>query len=211
MPTSSRDSPQARRSRQRRPDDRCSALQCRRLDARPIACAERQGGVAQSRHCRRHRQRPGRAISRLSAPRQDRVDGPGRQVPDRPGRRTARRRCQVRPGGRGLPSTATTSTRAAPEAASRPSSSTSSTPSSPPRRPPRPRPNRGLNEAQEMRKGGLNSESVPEVLRSPLIAVLKEQLADLRAQDRRAVCRLRRAASPTCSMPAPRRPTSRAG
>ena len=34
-----------------------------------------------------------------------------------------------------------------------------------------------LNEAQEMRKGGLNSESVPEVLRSPLIAVLKEQLA----------------------------------
>ena len=34
-----------------------------------------------------------------------------------------------------------------------------------------------LNEAQELRKGGLNSESVPEVLRSPLIAVLKEQLA----------------------------------
>ena len=34
-----------------------------------------------------------------------------------------------------------------------------------------------LNEAQEMRKGGLNSESVPEVLRSPLIAALKEQLA----------------------------------
>ena len=35
-----------------------------------------------------------------------------------------------------------------------------------------------LREAQEMRKGGLNSESVPEVLRSPLIAVLKQQLAD---------------------------------
>jgi polysaccharide biosynthesis transport protein len=35
-----------------------------------------------------------------------------------------------------------------------------------------------LNEAQEMRKGGLNSESVPEVLRSPLITVLKQQLAD---------------------------------
>jgi succinoglycan biosynthesis transport protein ExoP len=35
-----------------------------------------------------------------------------------------------------------------------------------------------LNEAQEMRKGGLNSESVPEVLRSPLIASLKTQLAD---------------------------------
>ena len=35
-----------------------------------------------------------------------------------------------------------------------------------------------LNEAQEMRKGGLNSESVPEVLRSPLIASLKQQLAD---------------------------------
>src|SRR5882672_2650967 len=35
-----------------------------------------------------------------------------------------------------------------------------------------------LNEAQEMRKGGLNSESVPEVLRSPLIAVLKQQLAE---------------------------------
>jgi uncharacterized protein involved in exopolysaccharide biosynthesis len=35
-----------------------------------------------------------------------------------------------------------------------------------------------LNEAQEMRKGGLNSESVPEVLRSPLIAGLKQQLAD---------------------------------
>jgi capsular exopolysaccharide synthesis family protein len=34
-----------------------------------------------------------------------------------------------------------------------------------------------LNEAQELRKGGLNSESVPEVLRSPLISVLKEQLA----------------------------------
>ncbi len=35
-----------------------------------------------------------------------------------------------------------------------------------------------LNEAQEMRKGGLNNESVPEVLRSPLIAVLKQQLAE---------------------------------
>ena len=35
-----------------------------------------------------------------------------------------------------------------------------------------------LKEAQEMRKGGLNSESVPEVLRSPLIAVLKQQLSD---------------------------------
>ena len=35
-----------------------------------------------------------------------------------------------------------------------------------------------LNEAQEMRKGGLNNESVPEVLRSPLITVLKQQLAD---------------------------------
>ena len=35
-----------------------------------------------------------------------------------------------------------------------------------------------LNEAQQMRKGGLNNESVPEVLRSPLITVLKQQLAD---------------------------------
>ncbi|MBV8165280.1 MAG: polysaccharide biosynthesis tyrosine autokinase, partial [Alphaproteobacteria bacterium] len=35
-----------------------------------------------------------------------------------------------------------------------------------------------LKEAQEMRKGGLNSESVPEVLRSPLIAALKTQQAD---------------------------------
>ncbi len=35
-----------------------------------------------------------------------------------------------------------------------------------------------LKEAQEMRKGGLNSESVPEVLRSPLIAVLKQQQSD---------------------------------
>jgi capsular exopolysaccharide synthesis family protein len=35
-----------------------------------------------------------------------------------------------------------------------------------------------LKEAQEMRKGGLNSESVPEVLRSPLIAALKQQQAD---------------------------------
>jgi len=35
-----------------------------------------------------------------------------------------------------------------------------------------------LNEAQEMRKGSLNNESVPEVLRSPLITVLKQQLAD---------------------------------
>jgi capsular exopolysaccharide synthesis family protein len=35
-----------------------------------------------------------------------------------------------------------------------------------------------LNEAKEMSKGGLNSESVPEVLRSPLITVLKGQLAE---------------------------------
>jgi capsular exopolysaccharide synthesis family protein len=35
-----------------------------------------------------------------------------------------------------------------------------------------------LNEAQEVSKGGLNSESVPEVLKSPLITVLKQQLAD---------------------------------
>ena len=35
-----------------------------------------------------------------------------------------------------------------------------------------------LNEAQEMRKGGLNNESVPEVLRSPLITLLKQQLSD---------------------------------
>ncbi len=35
-----------------------------------------------------------------------------------------------------------------------------------------------LNEAQEMRKGNLNSESVPEVLRSPLITVLKQQLSE---------------------------------
>ncbi len=35
-----------------------------------------------------------------------------------------------------------------------------------------------LNEAQEMRKGGLDGESVPEVLRSPLIAALKQQLAE---------------------------------
>jgi capsular exopolysaccharide synthesis family protein len=35
-----------------------------------------------------------------------------------------------------------------------------------------------LNEAQELRKGNLSNESVPEVLRSPLITVLKQQLAD---------------------------------
>lgn len=35
-----------------------------------------------------------------------------------------------------------------------------------------------LAEAQEMRKGGLGKESVPEVLRSPLIAQLKAQQAD---------------------------------
>ncbi len=35
-----------------------------------------------------------------------------------------------------------------------------------------------LKEAQEMRKGGLTSESVPEVLRSPLVTVLKQQQAD---------------------------------
>ena len=51
-----------------------------------------------------HRQRARRAISRLSAARQDRIDGPRRQVPDGPGRRAARCSSQVRPGGRGLPS-----------------------------------------------------------------------------------------------------------
>lgn len=35
-----------------------------------------------------------------------------------------------------------------------------------------------LHEAQEMSKGGLPSDSVPEVLKSPLIAMLKQQLAD---------------------------------
>ena len=35
-----------------------------------------------------------------------------------------------------------------------------------------------LKEAQEMRKGGLGSETVPEVLRSPVIAMLKQQLSD---------------------------------
>src|SRR5437764_9562327 len=35
-----------------------------------------------------------------------------------------------------------------------------------------------LAEAQEVRKGGLGSESVPEVLRSPLISSLKEQQAE---------------------------------
>jgi capsular exopolysaccharide synthesis family protein len=35
-----------------------------------------------------------------------------------------------------------------------------------------------LKEAQERRKGGLNSESVPEVLNSPLITALKQQQAD---------------------------------
>jgi capsular exopolysaccharide synthesis family protein len=35
-----------------------------------------------------------------------------------------------------------------------------------------------LREAQEMRKGGLNSESVPEVLRSPLISGLRQQQSD---------------------------------
>jgi succinoglycan biosynthesis transport protein ExoP len=35
-----------------------------------------------------------------------------------------------------------------------------------------------LKEAQEMRKGGFNSESVPEVLRSPLVTVLKQQQSD---------------------------------
>lgn len=35
-----------------------------------------------------------------------------------------------------------------------------------------------LAEAQEMRKGGLGGESVPDVLRSPLIGALKQQLSD---------------------------------
>jgi polysaccharide biosynthesis transport protein len=35
-----------------------------------------------------------------------------------------------------------------------------------------------LEEAQEVRRGGLGGESVPEVLRSPLITVLKQQQAD---------------------------------
>jgi len=35
-----------------------------------------------------------------------------------------------------------------------------------------------LQEAREMRKGGLGGESVPEVLRSPLITALKQQQAD---------------------------------
>jgi succinoglycan biosynthesis transport protein ExoP len=35
-----------------------------------------------------------------------------------------------------------------------------------------------LREAQELRKGGLNSESVPEVLRSPLISGLRQQQSD---------------------------------
>jgi polysaccharide biosynthesis transport protein len=35
-----------------------------------------------------------------------------------------------------------------------------------------------LKEAQEMRKGGISSESVPDVLRSPLITVLKQQQAE---------------------------------
>jgi capsular exopolysaccharide synthesis family protein len=35
-----------------------------------------------------------------------------------------------------------------------------------------------LAEAQELRKGGLGNESVPEVLRSPLISALKQQQAD---------------------------------
>lgn len=35
-----------------------------------------------------------------------------------------------------------------------------------------------LHEAQELRKGGLGNESVPEVLRSPLIAALKQQQAE---------------------------------
>jgi capsular exopolysaccharide synthesis family protein len=35
-----------------------------------------------------------------------------------------------------------------------------------------------LREAQELRKGGLNSESVPEVLRSPLLSGLRQQQSD---------------------------------
>ena len=35
-----------------------------------------------------------------------------------------------------------------------------------------------LQEAQEVSKGGLDSDSVPEVLKSPLIAMLKQQQAD---------------------------------
>ena len=52
-----------------------------------------------------------------------------------------------------------------------------------------------LKEAQEMRKGGLNSESVPEVLRSPLIAALKQQQSECGAQGGRAAGHVRRAAS----------------
>ena len=87
----------------RRSHHRFAAVAHRRLDPRSIARLERQGRIAQSADRVRRRQRTGRALSRLPAPRQDRVDGPGRQVPDGPGHRAARRGAQVRPGRRGLP------------------------------------------------------------------------------------------------------------
>ena len=65
-----------------------------------------------------------------------------------------------------------------------------------------------LREAQEMRKGGLNSESVPEVLNSPLITALKQQQSD--AERRPRSCRPRTARSILrCSMPAPKSAASR--
>ncbi len=52
-----------------------------------------------------------------------------------------------------------------------------------------------LREAQEMRKGGLNSESVPEVLRSPLISRAEAAAVRCGAQGRRAAGHLRPAPS----------------
>ena len=153
----------------------------------PLARPERQGRIAQPADRGRRRQRARRALSRLPAPRQDRVDGPRRQVPDGPRHRAARAGAQVRPGGRGLSPQQRPLQERARRRRHRPAAHRAQHPAS--RRPDRQGGGRfaSSQEAQEMRKGGLNSESVPEVLRSPLISRAEAAAVRCRAQGRRAV------------------------
>ena len=200
MPTSSRVLHEPWRSHRRRPDDRHPALPCRRLDARPLACAERQGGSRRIPPPPPPSPTPWPSdISTISAAtRSSRWTGSTSSCSagspscasrsrksDQAVEDYRRSHDLYKSAGSGvtaqqlneLNTQLTAAQTAKAEAESR------------------------LNEAQEMRKGGLNSESVPEVLRSPLIAVLKEQLADFRAQDRRAVRLLRRAPSRPAQRP----------
>ena len=152
----------------RRSHHRCAAVAHRRLDPRPIARLERQGRIAQSADRVGRRQRAGRALSRLPAPRQDRVDGPGRQVPDGPGHRAARRGAQVRPGRRGLsPRARSLQERRLAAAASPASSSPNSTPSFSPPRPPRRRPIRGSRKPRRCARAASTAKACPKCCARP--------------------------------------------